>query len=193
MSLFSDIAIGGGSLVSAGAGLLGAYEQSKAAKRGMDAAEDAYRDQTTALAPYREVGGMALGDLRDIYLTGEKDFTEAPGYDFRMNEGLKALDRSAAARGRLRSGPHSKAVQRYGQDYATSEYDRGFGRLAQLAGYGTGAVSQGNQAAGNLAINLGRGYADQGAARASGYAAPASAINQGINNMLTLRAMEGWV
>jgi len=57
------------------------------------------------------------------------DFQADPGYAFRMTEGLKALDRQAAARGGLISGAALKASQGYGQDLASQEYMNAFNRF----------------------------------------------------------------
>lgn len=64
-----------------------------------------------------------------------EDMYADPGYDARMKEGMKALQRSAAAKGTLLTGGTAKALQEYGQDYASNEYDKVFGR--DLASYGT--------------------------------------------------------
>jgi hypothetical protein len=58
-----------------------------------------------------------------------KDFQADPGYAFRMSEGMKALERSAAARGGLLSGATLKGTQRYGQDLASQEYQNAFNRF----------------------------------------------------------------
>lgn len=60
--------------------------------------------------------------------TGQVDLQADPGYQFRLQEGLKALDRQAAARGGLISGAALKASQRYGQDLASQEYGAAYGR-----------------------------------------------------------------
>lgn len=75
------------------------------------------------------------------------DYQEDPGYKFRLSEGMKGLDRSAAARGGLQSGAALKAAANYSEDAASQEYgnaynryntNRGnqFNRLATLAGVG---------------------------------------------------------
>lgn len=53
-----------------------------------------------------------------------------PGYQFRVKEGIKALDRSASARGKLRSGAQDKAITRYGQEAASQEYANAYSRFA---------------------------------------------------------------
>lgn len=59
--------------------------------------------------------------------TGE-DLENEPGYQFGMNQGMQALDRSAAARGNLLSGASLKAAQRFGQDYAGTKFNEAFQR-----------------------------------------------------------------
>lgn len=103
-----------------------------------------------------------------------EDFKKDPGYDFRMNEGREALEGSAAARGNLLSGATLKALQRYGQDYASNEYGNAydrfnrdqerkynafennrtstFNRLSTLMGGGQTATNQINSV-GNQALN----------------------------------------
>lgn len=92
------------------------------------------------------------------------DYQKDPGYDFRLSEGQKALDRSAAAAGGLQSGAALKAASRFGQDYASNEYGKAydrfntdktnqFNRLASLAGVG--------QMANNALSSAGQNYANQ--------------------------------
>lgn len=56
------------------------------------------------------------------------DFQADPGYAFRLSEGMKALDRTAASRGGLLSGATLKGAQRYGSDLASQEYQNAFNR-----------------------------------------------------------------
>lgn len=57
-----------------------------------------------------------------------EDFVKDPGYQFRLNEGAKAVQGSAAAQGGLLSGAAMKAMQRYGQGYASNEFANAFNR-----------------------------------------------------------------
>jgi hypothetical protein len=66
---------------------------------------------------------------------GKNDFQADPGYAFRLSEGTKALERSAAARGGLISGTALKAASRYSGDLASQEYQNAYQRA--LTGYGT--------------------------------------------------------
>jgi hypothetical protein len=191
MSLFGGIASAVGSIVGAGASYLGSQAQAKAANKAGDQAYAIYQQQRKDLAPQRELGYQATNRLRDIYINGTVPYTTDPGYAFRMGEGTKALERGAAARGGQLSGAQQKALTRYGQDYGSAEYNNGFNRMSQLAGFGSQAVQQGNQAAGQYAVNIGNAGQNAAAARSSGYEGIGSSINSGVNNLLTLRALQG--
>ena len=51
-----------------------------------------------------------------------------PGYEFRRREGERAIENAAAAQGMARTGGAMKDLMRYGQDYATGEYDKAYTR-----------------------------------------------------------------
>ena len=106
-------------------------------------------------------------------------FQADPGYAFRMSEGMKALERSAAARGGLLSGATLKGVQQYGQGLASQEYQNAFNRyqaerearlnpLQALAGVGQTSVKALSGAAGELGSGLASAYNRMGAAQAAG-------------------------
>jgi len=71
----------------------------------------------------------------DAFSFGKNDFQADPGYAFRLSEGTRALERSAAARGGLISGTALKAASRYSGDLASQEYQNAYQRA--LTGYGT--------------------------------------------------------
>lgn len=58
----------------------------------------------------------------------ERDIKMDPGYQFRLEQGQKALERSAAARGGLFSGRAAKDLQSYGQGMASQEYGNAYNR-----------------------------------------------------------------
>lgn len=134
-------------------------------------------------------------DIPDQYLTGNTytqsgqpvqddrygGFYASPGYQFRMDQGLNALDKSAAARGRLRSGGQNKAITRYAQGIAADEFGAYTNRLAQIAGLGSGAASQSASQAIQSGQNVGNAMAGIGATRASGYANTANTIGNVAN------------
>lgn len=117
------------------------------------------------------------------------EFYKSPGYEFRLQEGVNALDRSAAARGKLNSGQQGKALMEYGQGIASAEFGNYANRLAALAGTGQTAVAQGGQFGMASAANQGNAMMNAGAARASGYAGMANAVNRGVENVMGLYGM----
>jgi hypothetical protein len=101
--------------------------------------------------------------------TSEGWASSDPGYQFRLNEGTKALERSAAARGMLFSGATGKGLTRYAQDYASNEYDKSFNRLGVLSGSGQVATRDINSASGAFGANAANNIMASGRDRASAY------------------------
>lgn len=81
--------------------------------------------------------------------TAPNDVTQQndPGWQFRLSEGQKAIERSAAAKGTLYSGKTMKDVMRYGQEYASGEYDKVYQRALgeYQTAYGAFSNNQANQ------------------------------------------------
>lgn len=194
MSFFSDFKdVAGivGGVAEAGGNVLGAGAQEDAAGSANALASRIYFDQRRDLKPFRKGGTAAFNSLIDTYLTGERDYKASPGYQFRVDEGTKALERGAAARGGQFSGRQAKALTRFGQNTATADYDQNFNRLAALAGVGQTAVNAGNNAAAQYGANAGNAILRAGDARASGFTGAGSAVTGGINNRLFLDAFGG--
>ena len=185
-SIFGDIASFGGAAIGAGSSIYGAMQGAGAAKDARKEARRAYQQQRADMAPYLKTGRMALRDLQDIYLTGQKDFAASPGYQYRVDEGRKAIERSAAAQGMLNSGQTLRQLQEYGQGAAAEEYDRGFNRTLAAAGMGGQMVPQAAGAAQNLSVNLGNAGYDAAAARTSGFSGVGNALTGLGQNQLTL-------
>ena len=126
---------------------------------------------------------------------GMDQFQQDPGYQFRMAEGMKALERGAAARGGLLSGGTLRATQRYGQDMASQEYQNAFNRyqaerqarlgpLQSLAGVGQTTAQNLGQAGQQMASNVGQTMQAGAAARASGYVGQANALTGALSTGL---------
>jgi hypothetical protein len=160
-----------GSVISGGAGLLGAGLQANAASEAAQGIADANITSNQLMArmneqnqarqePFYQAGLSALPAYTQGVMPGgnlvrpfaESDFKADPGYGFRMKEGMQALDRSAAARGGLLSGATLKGAERFGQDIASNEYNNAYNRyvgnqatqrnaLASLTGFAPTASS----------------------------------------------------
>lgn len=223
-------AVVGGAVIGGVASYLGSEAQSDAARDAASASADSARystdiqkqiyDQTRAdQTPWREAGANALAQLTAG--TGEggdlvrpfsmADYEADPGYAFRMSEGMKAIERSAAARGGALSGGALRATERFGQGLASDEYGRAFeryqvnqgnrfNRLASLAGVGQTANAATGQAGSNYAnaitgisqadaTNQGNAILAAGNARASGYAGIGSSLAGVPSNYLLLQSL----
>ena len=179
-----------GGMISGSAAKSAAGTQAAAARDAADVQRQMFERQVELQEPWRKAGEQALNKL--IPLTDYTPFSMAqfqadPGYGFRMSEGMKALERSAAARGGLLSGATLKGVQRFGQDMASQEYTNAFNRyqaerqarlgpLQSLAGVGQTATQQIGQAGQTMASNVGEALTSGAAARASGYVGQANAL-----------------
>jgi len=212
----------GGAAISSLAGLAGAGMTSSAAREAanrlaganqtaMQLQSKMYEDQVARQQPFYQAGVNALPDYTKGVMPGgnlvrpfaESDFKVDPGYGFRMSEGMKALDRSAASRGGLLSGATIKGAERYNQDLASQEYNNAYNRyvgnqatqrnaLAGLTGFAPTAAQQIGAAgtnyantAGNLGINTATNYANadltSAAARQSAYGGAGGAFANALN------------
>ena len=181
-----------------------AYGSKKAADAQKDAAKKAAKTQQEALAaqtelakPYVEAGKNALAEYQKLapYQDfGMAQFQADPGYQFRMSEGMKALERSAAARGLLQSGGTLKGIQQYGQNLASSEYENAFSRYltqreARMDPYryltGVGQAAAAGQAAnvGTTGAALADIAAQRGNVQAAGTMGAVNALAGGIGQV----------
>jgi hypothetical protein len=144
--------------------------------------ERVYGQQRADQQPFLQAGQSTLADIMSQLRGGGFDspyramdpsqLGNDPGFQFRLSEGQKALERSAAARGGLRSGGFMKGLARYSQGLASDEFQNAwgrnhaenmfrqgenlnrFGRMSSIAGMGQNAAQSlggfGSQFAGNV-------------------------------------------
>jgi hypothetical protein len=212
-------AIIGSAIVGAGSSLYAGSQQADAAERAGGVYANAqmasvaeqrrqYNQTREDFAPWRETGATAVEEYGRLYGVGRDGlvsdeerqgaldrFETSPGYQFRMDEGIKAFDRSASAKGQLSSGGTGKALTRYAQGVASDEFGSYASRLAQLAGAGqqaTGSTAAaGASTASNISNTLMAGAKMQGnaiqnaaTARASGYVGASNAASGGVGNYM---------
>lgn len=132
---------------------------------------DPFAPQAAQPAPNALGGSSPQMDAFQRFLTSD-------GYQFRLGQGMDAINKGYAARGTLQSGAAMKALNAYGQDQASSEFGKylgyltgqqqvGLGATNAVMGVGTNyanAVSANNNNAGDAAANaaLARGNANAG-------------------------------
>jgi hypothetical protein len=185
-----------------GSGLLGARSASKAAdvqaqatQAAQDAQERMFERQVQLQEPFRKAGEEALNKLLPLSMNytpfGMDQYTQDPGRALRLSEGMKALDRTAAARGGLLSGATLKGALRFGQDLASQEFQNAFNRaqiernaqlnpLQSLAGVGQTAAGTLTNTYGAYGAQMGQNLQDIGSARASGYLGGQNALSQAL-------------
>ena len=182
-----------------------AAQQAEAAEKASQIQKDMFDQVRGDLNPYRTAGSTALQQL----MTGMKpngyfnqtytgqDIYDDPSYQFRVNQGNNAIQGSAAAQGGLLSGATLKALQGYGQDMASQEYQNAYNRfnadqtnqynrLSNLVGIGQNAAAQtgnaGTQTAQAIANNTMQGANSQ----AAGTIAAGNATANGFGSLLGL-------
>lgn len=107
----------------------------------------------------------------------------SPSYQFRLDQGSKALQRSAAAGGNLFSGQTGQALTDYGQNAASQEFEADYRRLGDLAGAGTDATGTTVNVAGNYGTSAANNAQNTAAARASGYINSSNAFTNGLSGV----------
>ena len=185
MPLWIAGAMIGGSLISgsmAGDAAESAAGTSAAASdRSLALQRQQYEEGVARQKPFYEAGVNALGQYQAGIQPGgaltrgfsKADYQADPGYGFRMKEGMRALNQTAAARGGMLSGNALRGAQQYGQELGSQEYQNAYNRfigeqgtqrnaLAGLAGIGQTAVGGMNTAGAAYGQNAGGIMQQQG-------------------------------
>lgn len=184
---------GGTSLIS---GIFGKNAANKAADAQVRSGEQAIAEMRRQydlsrkdFAPYREAGGEAIkGGL--AMLQPGYDHTTGPGYQFRVSEGMRAIDNGAAAKGMLMSGGTLKDYARFNQGMAASDFQDSFNRNMAVAAGGQQATTSLASLGGANSANIGNTMMGMGNARASGYMGGANAMSQGLGGLAQIGMME---
>ena len=239
MAIGTAAALLGGAALSAVASNSAAKKSaaavSNAANAGAEAQDEAlqfrrevYADQLALAEPVIDARDNALRRMEtnianrhgrprttQAFTYGADDLAADPGYQFRRQQGVEALENALAARGTRLGGDALKSLMEYGDGLASQEYGAAYDRayaadadlynrkmaeygdyrnsLSQLAGLGTQGAQQ-VQAAGNqmgnalstYAANTGN-LAMQGAnAQAGAYMGGANALTGFMNNAATI-------
>lgn len=188
-AIIGGVATLGGALIGSSAASKASKAQTKGADKATQAELEMFYQGREDMAPWREGGTWAIGEQRQKIEAGPGDYTKSPGYDFRLGEGVKARERGAAARGNVLSGAQTKDLTRFGQDYATQDYDNFLRRWYQsltpyqsMAGQGQTTAVQTAQMGQQTGRSVGENYLTAGRARASGYINQANVLGGGIQS-----------
>ena len=147
-----------GSVIGAGANLIGGVMGSNSAKKAAEAQAAAarealalqkrmYEETTARNQPFYQSGVGANNRLATLLGTsgnaGDADYgsmsrnfsmddylnNQDPGYQFQLTQGMNALNAQNAATGGSQSGAAMKAATRYGVDYGSTKYKEAFDRF----------------------------------------------------------------
>lgn len=202
-----------GSSIAGGATENAAEIQAQSARDSAAIQKQIYEEQKALQEPFRQAGLTGQNQLMAYLGLGDKTAEgygqwaspsmtaqqfnqyQDPGYSFRLSEGLKALDKSAVARGGLLSGNTLKGITNYGQEAASQEYQNAFNRyqtsraaalspLQQLQGIGQAAASNQAGYAGQYGTGVSNALTGAANAQSAAQIAGANIATQGIGNAL---------
>lgn len=192
-------------VAAVGSAVISAHGASSAANAQKDAANTAaatqlqmYNQTRSDLLPYMTTGTSALGQLANLWGIGPggngtpnaaaatSALTQFPGYQFGLQQGGQALDRSAASRGLLLSGAQLQDSQKFGTNYAMQQAWQPYvSQLSSMASLGEDAGAK----VGNAGVTSGQGIASSqlaaGQAAAAGQVGVTNSVNQGISSLLS--------
>jgi hypothetical protein len=174
----------GSAVIGSSAAKKAASAQDKSAQLAIAEQRRQFDLNRSDLEPWRTAGGAAITGGFNMLQPGY-DYTASPGYQYRLDEGLRAVQNSAAAKGILQSGGTLKGIDREAQGLAAQDYNDQFNRMMSIASGGQQAATS----TGQFGMETGRSIADlltqAGNAKASGYIGSANAISQGIGNVFS--------
>lgn len=151
----------GGALISSNATDKAVKSSAQAADKSLAVQQQQFDATTANNKPFLATGTSALNQLAGLYGLDTVDasgttvkgagtganidpnatFYQTPDYKFAMDQGIKAVDAGAAARGMLDSGATRKAEIKYGGNLASGTFNSYASRLQQIAGIGQGAAN----------------------------------------------------
>lgn len=167
-------AILGSSVIGGTLGFLGsqsaASTQADAARRGQDIQQQMFGQTQANLQPWMQAGTQSLAQLGQglqpggmfTHQFGLQDFQASPAYQFNLQEGQKAIDKAAAARGNLYAPQTLQDISKYSQGLASNEFQNAFQNYRSSVGDVYNRlfnISQGGQSAAAGLGTAGQAYA----------------------------------
>jgi hypothetical protein len=172
----------GSAVIGSSAAKKAASAQDKSAQLAIAEQRRQFDLNRSDLEPWRTAGGAAITGGFNMLQPGY-DYTASPGYQFRLDEGLRGVQNSAAAKGLLQSGGTLKGIDRYAEGLAAQDFNDQFNRYMSVASGGQQATQAGVAAGQNSANSIADLLTQAGNAKASGYIGSANAISNGIGGV----------
>jgi hypothetical protein len=177
----------------------------KSAQSSANAAQAAAEERARAdLAPYNTAGQHALTATQDAaglngqpgYDAAMAGFHTSPGYQFSLDQGLRAVDAGAAASGLLRSGAAIKAEQTFGTGLADQDFTNYYNRLYNLSNLGENAAAKTGANAVTTGSGIAQTDASAGQQMSSIYGNEAKSLGGTVNTLFNNPAFQktasGW-
>lgn len=159
----ADLSLGIPIVGSIAQGMIGANAATQASNMQQNATQNAmgqlgqsYQQGVGYMNPAYQIGQQNLSTLNTMVNNGAYNtpsynyqlqqpnfqFQTAPGYQFRQQQGMGAINSQAAAGGMQLSGATQKAMQQYGQGFASNEYNNAFNQYNNQYQFGQTAGMQ---------------------------------------------------
>lgn len=197
------VAIGGaaviGAVASSNASRGAAAAESDAAGRSLDLQKAEFNQEQANAQPWMTAGQNALGELQSDLPSLDKnfsmqDFQESPGYQFQLNQGMQAMQRSAASKGLLNSVGTQQGLNNYAQGAANTDYQQAmnnyltqnqnkYNMLLGLSNQGLQGTGMANAAGANYITNASNTMQGLGNAQAAGTVGSANAVSSGLSGV----------
>lgn len=185
-----------GAVIGSNASHDAAQAQTNAANQGAATQLKMYEQTRQDLSPFMSAGTGALSQLANIFGFGPggtgqpnaaaatSQLTQFPGYQFGMDQGVQALDRSAASKGLVLSGAQLKDAQQFGTNYAMQQAWQPYvSELNSISGLGENAAA----GVGNAGTAAGQGIASSqlaaGQSTASGIVGGANQLTSALGSL----------
>lgn len=185
-SLMGQVTGGGANLGNLASNAYSAVAGSQALRDAKKAQLSANQQALNAISPFAQSGTAANARLSGLLgLGGEnqddiiEQLRNSPGYQFRLEQGNRNLERAQSARGDFFSGRALQEAQKMGQGLADQTYNDYIRQLQQQSGQGLVAAGQ----MGNL-------YTVGGDIRANAGLSESDLYNRSLANVLTPRRYE---
>lgn len=207
-------------VAAAGAGLIGSAisadasksasnkardAQSQASGQALDLEREQFEYQKKLNEPFYNLGLPGMASYASGILGTPQEYTDLAGnkqtaqvwnpqeteaYKWQQQQVEKNLGRSLRAMGRYNSTFGADAIAKSNRDLAASEYDKQFGRLADLTNVSRGGASSlaatSNAFANNAGSNIINAGNNQANAQLANGLIKTNAINSGVNGLFSL-------
>lgn len=199
-----------GAAISSSGAQSAADTQAQASQNASNAQLQMFNQTQQNLQPFIQSGQNALPALQSQLGIGQggsfnpnaplmapfsaSQYQQSPGYGFQMQQGIDAIQNSAAARGGIHGGNTLKSLDQFGQGLANSDYQQAYqnyvnrqqqqyGMLNNLVGSGQNAAAGLGGLSANVGQSVGSNMIGAGNALAAGQVGSANALTGGLNSL----------